>query len=225
MFNKDLFQYDEENHLGYYNGQPVPSVTQLVDILFPMDENIPQERIKKAAKKGTDFHSELAHYNSYFDNPYPIEEDICECLDELKNPINREKDISQLVDYLCLLNAFKIRPFDYEELIFLLDENGELICYGHYDVTFLAREDIAPFKADRLTMCDYKTTSVFDKPKVALQLSIYALAYEQTSKNQIDNICGMHFNEKAKIIPLVRHEKGYTLELCKRLAKDWRERQ
>lgn len=217
MFDRKLFTYDEENHLGYYDGKLVPSVTQLVDIMFPYDEDIPQERLDNAATRGTKIHGGVETINTYFDNPYSFEENLQEAIDEVQ-----ETNSQELIDYISLIATFKLRPFDYEEMVFLLDENDELICYGHYDLTCQALKDYDPlFIADRLYLFDIKTTSLFEKKKVDFQESIYATAYEQSSGNTIDNIFGIWLREGAKLIPLIRMTNNAVIKTCKQLKEVW----
>lgn len=216
MFNRDLFKYDEENHLGYYNDQLVPSVTQLLDILFPLDEDIPEERLKTAAERGSKKHARLEEINKCFDNPYSYEQCFSNAL-----KIALEIGDVDVLNYLGFIHAYKLRPFDYENLVFVVDENDELICYGHYDLTCVAIEDTILFQEGHLYMFDYKTTSVFDKKKTEWQLSIYALAYEQMSKNYITNIHGLHLRDGIKDIPLTRKDNIMTVNILKKLKESW----
>ena len=224
MFNRDLFEYDPNTHIGKYEGKVVPSVTQLLDILYPYNEDIPQERLTKAAEHGTKVHSAIETLNAYFDNSLSFEVNLEESIDIAKT-VKKNQKSNEIIDYVSVLSAYKLQPFDYEELIFLLDEQGELICFGHYDCTMLARQDIAFFQEDRLYLTDFKTTSLFDKKKVKLQLNIYALAYEQMSKNFIDNVFGFWFDESPKLIPLGRYENTYVIQMAKLLKEQWEEQQ
>ena len=129
-FDRDLFTYNEEKHLGYYNGELVPSITQLLDILYPYGENVPQERLKNKATKGTELHELLESINFEFDNSLDFDTNLSVAINKaihLKEKSGRQ----ELIDYVSILSAYKLRPFDYEEMVFLLDENGDLICYGH----------------------------------------------------------------------------------------------
>lgn len=221
MFNKELFRYDEETHTGYYNDKVVPSVTQLVDILYPYDSDIPQERLENAAKRGTTIHGIIEVANTYFDNPLDFETNLHEVMNDALRMGTKE-----LIDYVQILSAYKLRPFDYENIVFLVDENGDLICYGHYDCVVMATKDITIgetnlFIEGRLYLIDYKTTSLFDRRKVALQESIYATAYQQSSGNQISGIYGLWLREGAKIIPLNQKKDDYVINLCKALRSEY----
>ena len=227
MFDEKLFTYDEEKHLGYYKGELVPSVTQLVDLVYPMNENIPLDRIQNAVDKGSELHEALLLVNSMFDTPYYLEPTIKKVLDDIKD-LTKHKE--ELVDYLSLLRVYGLKPFDYEELIFLLDENNELICYGHYDCVMQATKDLVVgektlFRENMLYLVDYKRTNAFNRQKVGLQTSIYSLAYEQMSKNYITNTYGIWFNEGIKLIPLIRQDNAFIITLCKKLKQVWRNKQ
>ena len=220
MFNRELFTYDEETHSGFYEGKPIPSVTQLVDIIYPLDSDIPSDRLELAAERGTKIHARVEEINYVFDSNYGGNFQIT-----LKKAIDRalEMGMQETLDYVSILSAYKLRPFDYENLIFLLDENDEAICFGHYDLVCQHEQDIdfANFRQGELALFDVKTTSLFNKKKVALQESIYALAYEQCSRNRISNILGLWLRDGVKVIPLERLDNKFVIALCKGLAKDW----
>lgn len=227
MFDEKLFTYDEEKHLGYYNGELVPSVTQLVDLVYPMDENIPVDRIQNAANNGSELHEALLTINTMFDNPKQFGKQLEETTTFIQG-VNVFKQ--ELHNYLSLLKVYGLRPFDYENLIFLLDENNELICYGHYDCVMQATKDLIVgektlFRENMLYLVDYKRTSAFNRQKVGLQTSIYSLAHEQMSKNYITNTYGIWFNEGIKLIPLIRQDNAFIITLCKKLKQVWRNKQ
>ena len=220
MFNIEKFKYDSVCHLGYYRNKVVPSVTQLVNILFPLDEDIPEERLKKAAEKGTRMHSDLEDVNDIFAKGFGF-------YNSLKNAIDYVSDdaISQECrDYVAILSAYQLQPHSFEQLVFLLDENGELICYGHYDLVCVAKQTFEPlFNEDQLYLFDYKRTSLSNKVKTQLQLNIYKAAYEQKTGKKISGINELWFNEGLKLLPLELQENESIIELCKRLAKVYAE--
>lgn len=217
MFNRDLFNYDPQTHTGTYEGKPVPSVTQLVDILYPLDSNIPQDRIVNAAEHGTLVHDGCYELNCCFDNAYDYDVNLKQAI---TLALQQNKCV-EVVDYISLISAFKLRPFDYEELVFLLDEEGELICYGHYDLTAIATQEINPFRGNRLYLFDIKTTSLFNKNKVAFQESIYAAAYRQCFGNPIEGIYGIWLEKGAKLMPLDKISEDNVITLCKHLRNEW----
>lgn len=218
-----LFKYDETKHLGYYNGKLIPSTTQLLDIIYPLDSDIPQDRLDKASERGTEIHKLIEELNKYFDDPLPYNVLLDENIDiaiEMKEDTGKQ----EIIDYVSILSAYKLKPYDYEQVVFLLDENEEPICYGHYDSTMLATETNELVEENNLYLVDFKTTSLFDKKKTNLQTSIYSVAYEQNKGETIKGTFGIWLREGVKIIPLELKDKVYVIKLCKELRKIYDER-
>ena len=214
MFEERFFEYYEKKHLGTYQGHLVPSITQLLDVLFPLNSEIPQDRLEKAAKRGTDRHSEIERVNDMMNVKHIIPSGC------------QDNTTQETKDYLGLINAFSLRPICYEELVFLLDENGELICYGHFDLVVGAYKDIEPFEKDKAYMCDIKTTSVFDKEKTSWQTHAYRVALKQKGimLNLANKTFGIHLREGVKLIPLKDRTDEQVLSQFKLLSNVWRER-
>lgn len=216
-----LFEYNPQTHTGTYKGKPLASVTQLVGVLYPLDTSIPQDRLESAAKRGTDIHDKVCEINKLFDNPYPFEEN-------LKRAILKAKELGgrDLLDYVFFLSAYGLKPFDYENLVFVLDASGEPICYGHYDLVVIATKDITVdgvdlFKEGLLYLIDLKTVSEFDKLKTSFQCSAYKIGYEQMSKNLVEKTYGLHLREGIKLKPLFQEEKEQTIRLLSSAKKMW----
>lgn len=211
---KELFEYNEQEHLGYYNGKLIPSVTQLLDVILPLDDSIPEDRLTNAARRGTTIHDLLEKLNDNIVNKHIVQNDFaCRC------------NCQEVYDYTSVLNAYHLRPLKYEETIFLLDENEEPICYGHFDCIIGGCADITPFEKDQAYLIDFKTTSVFDKRKTSLQTHIYRVAFNQQGIFQLNkHTFGFHLRDGVKIIPLKDQDDDYILELCKKLRVMFDER-
>lgn len=212
MFDINNFKYDEDLHKGFYRGVQVPSVTQLIECLYPLDDDIPEERLKNAAKRGTKIHNEIEQINEI------IKRNIL--------PFDKAQSLSsQAQDYVAFIKAYHLIPLRFEEMVFLLDEDKELICFGTYDLILGALQDIAPFKAQKTYLFDIKTTSVFDKPKTALQTQIYRVAFKQMFPNlEIeDETFGLHIRDGIKAIPLKTESDDYIIRQCKMLRGIWNE--
>lgn len=226
MFDQKYFEYNESEHKGFYKGELVPSVTQLVDIVYPMGKDIPQDRLESASKRGTLLHSDIDFINMQFD-------DLLENHNSFKETINKVLKYAiasgnqDLIDYVSYLSAYQLLPFRHEQLVFLLDENKDLICYGHYDCIYLALENIEingnlVLESGNLYMFDYKKISLFNDKKVGMQESIYSCAFEQSDLYKIKNMFALWFSPSGtKMMPLKRQETNYTIQLCKELRKVW----
>lgn len=213
MFDKEQFTYYEETHLGFYKGELVPSITQLIEILFPLDSKISRERLKKAADRGTTIHNAIEEFNKSFIIGQPMDIDKSEC--------------AELKDYYFLLCAFHLKPVCAEKIIFLCDEQGELICYGHFDFVFECCGTTELFKNGEYYLGDAKTTCTFDKKKTKLQTQIYRVARNQECETQLN---GMTFgvwlrDGNANIYPFEKVEDKAVIDTCKTLRKIWNERQ
>lgn len=203
------FTYDSENHIGYYDDMPIPSITQLVSILYPLDSTIKDSVLEKASEKGTLVHNDIELYNTYGASPKTIEG---------KN-------------YRALVEKLGLECVSCEQLV-LIELDNKVVAYGHYDQVLRAKNNvlvsdkglvIVPnditdldtiIQKDCLIMTDTKTVSDFNDKKVAIQENLYTFGYNQDHKEQIENILGIwvRTTEKENIaqvrpLPLWDNEK------------------
>ena len=213
MFDKTLFKYFEETHTGFYDGKLVPSITQLISVAFPLDPNIKEEVLKKAATRGTTIHNEVEKINKLY-------------IDGAKdNQVLKEvakSEYAEIKDYYCLLKTFNLKPIFAEQTVFLLDKNGELIAYGHYDFIVECVKSNDLFNCLDLYLFDLKTTSVFDKKKTQLQTQIYRVAIKQAGADLNELTCGIWLRDgNANIYPFATIEDSVVIQTCKILRKIW----
>lgn len=212
MFDIKYFEYHEKEHLGFYKGVLVPSATQLIGIAFPLG-NIPQGNLEKASVRGTVIHEMVEEINK------------CDNYEEQRK-LAYGTGNKDLINYTRLLKTFNLRAVKCEELVFLLDEDGELICYGHYDMILQSYGQTDFSDYGKNYMFDLKTVAEFEDEKVKLQTEIYRTAYNQRHPHELDmETGGIHLrDEKAKI-----HfwEKTRTdsevISICKQLKVLWKE--
>ena len=208
-FVRDLFRYDEEEHKGYYCGELVPSITQLLEALYPIDEKIPTKNLKIAAERGTSVH-------------------------ELIETINKEngQNIMPLLfdpnalNYYTFLKTLGLKTHKCEEIVFLVDENVELVAYGHFDFVLECLTDNIFGEIGELVLGDLKTTSEINKPKVKLQTELYRLAYQQTFHEHLGNkTFVLHLRDgKIKFIPFeIKSDSLTTLAVAKTLKEMWQD--
>ena len=207
MFDKKLFTYNEETHTGFYNGEVVPSCTQLINVLYPLDERIPEENLKKAATRGTDIHDRIEKVNLAIMGGKTIEE------------LYVEEQTLEVAQYLELLHAYNLKPVMAEKLVFLLDENGDLICYGHFDFVCECEKTNELFACLEYYLMDLKTTSKFDKKKTALQTQVYRVALNQETNNSLNGkTCGVWLrDENANLYPFEKVEDNDIISIMKGL--------
>ena len=210
-FVRDLFRYDEETHKGYYCGELVPSITQLLEIAYPLDENIPTQNLKKAAERGTSIHELIEQFNKAEEN---VE------LDKMLLDPN-------VLNYYAFLKTCNLFPHRCEELIFLLDQNKELIAYGHFDFVLKCLDDNLFGNANELVLGDLKTTSEINRPKVKLQTELYRIAYQQTFIETLSTrTFVLHLrNGEIKFIPFDTRQDNFVIGYAESLRELWNERQ
>lgn len=213
MFDKSLFTYYPDTHLGFYDGKLVPSTTQLIECLYPLDPNIKQEVLKKAGERGTAIHNTVEDFNDFY-----IKEQKLKSVDD--------GDIQELKDYYSLLMTYDLRPLYAEQIVFLLDDKGELICYGHYDFVLECIKSNELFNCLDTYLFDLKTTSTFDKKKTKLQTQIYRVACNQLGLDLNGKTFGIWLRDgNANIYPFEEVEDSQVIKLCAGLRKIWESKQ
>lgn len=199
MFDLEKFEYIEEKHKGFYEGVYIPSCTELVGLIYPISKDISESVLESASKRGTELHDHIDKINKYFIENTDYENSLSMAVQYALSV-----GIAELVGYVSLLMAWKLEPIMSEQRVFLLDENGDLITYGHFDLILRAREDNVLFAKDHAYLCDIKRTATFNKAKTHLQTHIYRVA----SKNTISyNLSAQTFglwlkDDEARIVPL-----------------------
>lgn len=209
-FVPNLFRYDEEEHKGYYIGELVPSITQLLEMIYPLDENIPTKNLEKAASRGTEIHELIEKFNK------------AEELTDL-TPMLLDQNV---LNYYTFLKTLNFTPYKFEELIFLCDENDNLIAYGHFDLLLKCLDENLFGERFELVLGDIKTTATIQKAKVKLQTELYRIGAKQTFHIDIsDRTFVLHLrNGEIKFIPFDVDSEQKTIDLAKNLRKMWNER-
>ena len=195
-----MFTYDKENHKGYVDGKLIPSITQLLAIMFPM-EDIPSERLEKAAIRGTKVHEDIELFNQGI-------KEHCET-QEGKN-------------YEILANVYGLKVYDSEQQILLTDDQGKIIAYGTLDVIFEITKDTNFANKGELVLSDYKTTAQFINEKVEWQTNFYALGYEELNICKIHKVAGIWLRDDIKQIrPLKKLDRDLVESKLYELVKKW----
>jgi hypothetical protein len=199
MFDIEKFEYIEEKHMGFYEGVYVPSCTEILGVIYPISKDISESVLENASQRGTELHDYIDTINKHF-----IEYNDYDFSLEASKKYALAVGIKELIGYVSLLKAWKLQPLISEQRVFLLDENGELITYGHFDLIVRAREDNALFEKDKAYLFDIKRTSTFNKPRTHLQTHIYRVASKNTIPYQLsDQTFGLWLkDDEAKIVPL-----------------------
>ena len=143
----EVVEYIEENHLYLVNGCLVPSVSELLQFIFPNKyANIPQSILKNKAQFGTNLHNAIESYENQL--PFsltPMEEVVFE-------------------QYLYLKDEYNIEVVEQETMV-------------HYEDRFAGRLDMVANINGVRSLVDIKTTAKLDHESLSYQLSFYALAF------------------------------------------------
>ena len=198
-----MFTYDKENHKGYVNGKLIPSITQLLAIMFPMGE-IPLERLEKASQRGTKVHEDIELFNQ-----------------GLKEHCSTQEG----ENYEILANAYGLKVYDSESQVLIADDDGEIIAYGTLDVVFKIDKDTDFATKGELVLSDFKTVAQFINEKVEWQVNFYALGYEEINKVRIDKVSGVWLRDDIKQLRLLKKfDKEIVRNKIYELVEEWKKK-
>lgn len=149
-----MIEFIEEEHLYLVDGIIVPSVTQILGMIFPDKyKNVDKEILKKKAEFGTLGHSIIEHLD--INNP-----DIA--LNSILNGQNEELGYC-IAQYINLCKTFKIEPLEHEKRV-------------SYKYLYAGTLDLIANVDGIESLCDIKFTYKCDKEYLSWQLGMYALA-------------------------------------------------
>lgn len=189
--NGGTLEYFEDGHIYLYNGIMLPSVSRILGYKYP-DEfaNVPKSVLEKAAQRGTDVHENI--------------ENFC------KFEVNRDKQ--EVKDFMFLQKQYKFEVLDNEVPLIIFDEKGTAVACGRLDLTIEADGKIG--------IADIKTNSVLNKEKIAYQLNLYRIGFQQCYNVKIDFLKIIHIRKGTRKyidVPIIE-------EMTYQLLKEYVER-
>jgi hypothetical protein len=162
-------EYVDETHTYIFNGEILPSITQILKVKFGNKyDGVSYEVLKRASELGTNMHQKIQDYEEH--------------------NINDVGD-TELQNYRFLKKHYKWEVEECEVPIVLIID-GKPIGAGRLDL--LVKKD------DKLGILDLKRTSVFDKEYVAFQTNLYRLGFQSTYNRDIELIGGIHLRESKR---------------------------
>lgn len=148
MNKKYEVEYFDDVHKYLVNGVIVPSVTEILEKIFPNKyKNVPRETLMRKANYGTIIHNYIEQYEKGL---------ITQELNYIQEASFRQ--------YLKLKDKYSINVLEQEKIV-----NYKDIYAGRFDM-------IANIGTD-CCLCDIKTTASLDKEYLSWQLSLYKYAY------------------------------------------------
>lgn len=142
-----MIEYIDEAHLYLLDGVIIPSVTQLLEKIFPDKyKGVPKGILEKKAIYGSKAHSIIELYEKK--EPYVIASISLEIA---------------LNEYLRIKKEYNLEVISQEEIV-------------HYKNYYAGRYDMVAKVNGELCLVDIKTTAQLDKEYLSWQLSLYELA-------------------------------------------------
>lgn len=177
----------DANHVYTVENKCVPSVTQILQHIFPHKyDNVPETVLNRAAERGNGIHELIENY-------------------ALLQTDETRMDME--------LNGINYAMLEKQEHI-NIQTSEQMICYKDMDEPLYAgKYDLQGFINDEPAILDIKTTAVCDKDYLEWQLTMYAMAYEQMTGTEIKKLACIWMPKKGtgKFIPIERLDTDYVL--------------
>lgn len=201
-----MFRYNAETHQGFWNDKLIPSITQLISLVYPMSENINDNVLAKASKRGTAIHEDIEKFNMGAI-------DKCETIEGQH--------------YAKLIELLGLKIVDTEKQVLIRDENDNVIAYGTLDQVLIATKDTDFAEKGDIVLLDTKTVSQVENEKVEMQVNMYAFAYEIMEDKNINKLgcVWVRGEEIAQVRPLHKWESSKTYLTIEELVGKWYEQQ
>lgn len=167
-------EYYDDEHLYIFNGEVLPSITQILKVRFGNKYfGVSKKVLDKAAEKGNALHEAIQN----------LEENNVDDIGNL-----------ELHNYKFLKKHYKWKVNRCEVPIVLF-KNDKPIAAGRLDLDVTIN--------DLFGILDIKRTSVFDKEYVTYQTNLYRIGYRQTYGIEAEVVGGIHLREdKRKFVEL-----------------------
>ena len=169
-----ILEYIDETHTYIYNGEILPSITQVMNMKFKNKySGISKEVLQRAAERGSKIHKTIEDYERHNqENPESV---------ELRN-------------YKFLKKAYKFECIDNEVPVVIFKDGKAVAC---------GRLDLVLEEEGKIGLGDIKTTSTLDREYLRYQLNLYRIGYQQCYGTDIAFLRGIHLrNDTRKYIPI-----------------------
>ena len=130
---------------------------------------------------------------------------------ELFETTGQKSDLQEFKNYLFLKKHFKFNVIS-SELPIIYEENGKILFAGQLDQ--IIEMD------GRRGINDLKRVSAPNKDKIALQVNLYKLGYEQSYHEQIDFVAFTHLRESVRKFNKLPINETRTREILKQYYQE-----
>lgn len=186
-----LLEYIDKSHTYIFDGEILPSITQILKIKFGKKyQNVDKSVLKRASEKGVIVHKAIEDYE-----------------------INGIEDTSckELYNYKFLKKQFKFECIANEVPIVLFVDNKP-VCAGRIDLILKEKNNIG--------IGDIKRTSEFDKEYVTYQTNLYRIGYQQTYGVGVSFLKGLHLRDKVRKYIDLPIKEELSLQLLKKYIEE-----
>ena len=153
-----MIEFIKDQHLYLVDGILVPSVTQILQLIFPNKyKNVDKTILNKKAGFGTEGHSIIEKLDV---------SDINIAKNQALAIKNKDLEVC-IREYLRLVEKHKIEPLEHEKMV-------------SYKYLFCGTLDLIANIEGTRSLCDIKFTAELDKEYLSWQLGMYALALNET---------------------------------------------
>ena len=153
----ETLEFLESEHIYLKNGILVPSVTQILQLIFPNKyKNVDKTILNKKASFGTEGHSIIEKLDV---------SDINIAKNQALAIKNKDLEVC-IREYLRLVKKHKIEPLEHEKMV-------------SYKYLFCGTLDLIANIEGTRSLCDIKFTAELDKEYLSWQLGMYALALKE----------------------------------------------
>ena len=153
----ETLEFLESEHIYLKNGILVPSVTQILQLIFPNKyKNVDKTILNKKASFGTEGHSIIEKLDV---------SDMNIAKNQILGIKNKNLEVC-IREYLRLVEKHKIEPLEHEKMV-------------SYKYSFCGTLDLIANIEGTRSLCDIKFTAELDKEYLSWQLGMYALALNE----------------------------------------------
>ena len=187
-----VLEYVDETHTYLVDGVIVPSITSLCKRrLGDRYPNVPRTVLKRAADRGTAIHGAIENYCK-----------TGQIFGEYADEVFNFRTVERTYGITVKANEVPVILFDSENPI------------------AAGRLDLVIERGGRKGIADIKTTAKLDKDYLAVQLNLYARAYEQCYGEHIETLAGVHIRKDKGNLCSIPINMEYVEELMKELRRD-----
>ena len=190
---EDSIEFVEDGHLYLISGILVPSVSEILNFIFPDKySNVPKQILNSKAEYGSRVHEAI------------------ECLE-------KKADLPQL-NYLQEASLMQWKKLKSENKIEVIEQE-KMVNYGNH---YCGRFDMIANVNGAYSLCDIKTTVKLDKESLSWQLSYYALAHNPDKyETEFEKFYAIWLpkRELGEVVEIERKSKEDLLEKLKEFEK------